>query len=244
MAEPITPQAPNGPSKTRKPTPKVPSASKTKRRSLLSTTTNASKGGCSFENILTGKQQNYCCDMIIKQEGSVTDRVSKLTKKIEDIIRALQIEDNIVESFFIGKTYVPKSKKAKKFDPMKPGTWRKEGISQRWYSTYIPMEYDALIVLTVVTKDDVPDHTNQEDYTIMLEQKLLHYYKIENYDERIQNDSFSGGRKTTGGYIGYALYMAVKFEYEEVIEEMVPKDNNDLKEEDEGLTTEIKKLQI
>lgn len=244
MAEPNTPQVSNGTSKTRKPTPKVPSASKPKRRSLLSTTTYTSKGGCSFEGISTGKQQNYCCDMVIKQEGSVTERFNKLTKNIKDIITALEIDDNVVESFFIGKTYVPQNKKAKKFDPMKPGTWRKEGISQRWYSTYRPMEYDALIVLTVVTKDDVPEYTNQEDYAIMLEQKLIHYYKIENYDERIQNDTFSGGRKTTGRYIGYALYMAVKFEYEEVNEGMVLKDNDDLKEENEGLTTEIKKLQI
>ena len=62
-----------------------------------------------------------------------------------------------IELFYIGKTYVHKAKNKRKFDPMNPDTWKKEGIISRWGSHSDSTHgEDGLVVLTVVTREVTP----------------------------------------------------------------------------------------
>ena len=71
-----------------------------------------------------------------------------------------------------------------------------------------------MIVITVITKTQVPltlDEGNAvvNQYTLALEQRLLHYYKITKGDARLENDTFfTSGNADKKGSAGYALYVA------------------------------------
>ena len=175
-----------------------------------SVTTYTTRNGCTFDDMLDGKP-GYCCEpsRLTEQKSStsVDERVKMLTKNIEDTINEFAIQDKEVESFSIAKTYVSRHVKKTSFDPMNPNTWKKDGISKIW-ARYRDMEYDALIVLSVFTKETVPSEYNPEDYTIMLKQKLFDYYKD---DERIQSET-SDERHTGVLNKGYALCLAIQLE--------------------------------
>ena len=169
--------------------------------------------GCAFEDLCKGTKKDYVCDasylVELKKDESVNDQVKNLTDKVKKIFDDIKKEGKEVEEFYIGKTYVPKKRNVV-FNRTEPGTWRKKGIKSRW-DYYNSMGYDGLIVLTVVTKEVLPhDDAHQEDYALMLEQRLLHYYKFENYDDRIENETFGEGKTTNTTYKGYAVYIAVK----------------------------------
>lgn len=201
-----------------------------------SVSTVSTRNGCAFEDLLNGKP-GYCCERsrLIEQKRSETadKRVQTLTKNIEDTMNEFAkfaIQGKEVESFAIVKTYVPKRVKKPQFDPMDPTTWIKRGISSCW-CYYRDQEYDGMIVLTVFTKENVPTNENQEDYTIMLKQNIVNYYKHERHDKRIQNGP-SEGRPTEGGvHEGCALCLAIKLED-------IEKENED----DEDLNAKFKDL--
>ena len=163
---------------------------------------------------------NYVCDqdclVNLREFRSISDRVEALKRKVADVLDQVRQRRGQVKGFYIGKTYVDKKKSATNLDAMDPETWIKDGISNRWQVTYKPPQSpkncDGLIVLTVVTKDMLPhEHTDQQDYAIMLEQRLLHHYKIEAYDPKIRNDSFGEGNRGEM-HPGFAVYVAVKLE--------------------------------
>ena len=121
-----------------------------------------------------------------------------------------------VVKFYIGKTYVRKNKRSKVFDAMNPNTWRKEGILSRWCH-HKQEDYggNGLVVLTVVTKDDVPQQSipafkDQEMYALALEQQLIIHYAFIRGDERLANTSTHPGKeqKEESRAIGYPIYMA------------------------------------
>ena len=196
----------------------------------------AQRGGCTLAQFCQPQepQDNYVCDrdclVNLRQfEGGVNARVGALKDKVAYILGQTQ-QRGQVKGFYIGKTYVDKKESAANLDAMDPETWIKEGISSRWHNKYKPRPINpngpncnGLIVLTVVTKDMLPrnpenedpddnqSHTDQQDYAIMLEQKLLHNYKIENYDPKIKNDSFGEGYRGDM-HDGFAVYVAVKLE--------------------------------
>uniref|UniRef100_A0A1X7TZ26 Uncharacterized protein n=1 Tax=Amphimedon queenslandica TaxID=400682 RepID=A0A1X7TZ26_AMPQE len=207
-----------------------------------SVTTVSTRNGCAFDELLNGRP-GYCCEpsRLIEQKRSETtdQRVKTLTKNIEDTMNEFAkfaIQGKEVESFAIVKAYVPKRVKKPHFDPMDPTTWKKEGISFCW-SYYRDLEYDALIVLTVFTKENVPVNENQEDYAKMLKQKIVNYYKHDRHDERIQSGP-SEGRQTGMLKEGYALCLAIKLEDIEIENE----DNKN--EDDEDLKAKIKDLKV
>lgn len=160
-----------------------------------------------------------------KEKRAITsNRVEKLINQVNQIFIDLAKNGKEVGRFYIGKTYVAKRKRIKSFDTMNPNTWRKDGVIDRWTTTYKKIPYDGLIVLTVITKEllpptdlhveeaqEGPGPPNQETYALMLEQRLIHYYRVENYDPRIMNSTFNEGKKTDTRYIGYPLYVAFKF---------------------------------
>ena len=170
-------------------------------------------GGCTFDELCNGAE-NYVCDssclVRLEQTFDVDTAVKCLCKKLEDNIQELEMNDRVVKSFYIGKTYIKKRRKRgggfQRFDPMDPTTWRKKGISSRW-GKHKSQGRHGLIVLTAVTRNTIPTN-NQQEYALMLEQRVLHHYRIINEDPRLQNDTFSEGKRGETSH-GYALYVAL-----------------------------------
>ena len=158
--------------------------------------------------------------MNLREIVGVDARVEALKDKVVYILDQVR-QRGQVEGFYIGKTYVPQ-RGGRNFNAMVPTSWRKDGIGSRW-GHHKNMGYNGLIVLTVVTREALPlnpendnqPYVNQQEYALMLEQKLLHNYKIENYDSRMENATFGEGRPTNTIYRGYAVYIAIRFAEEE-----------------------------
>ena len=196
-------------------------------------------GGCTLEQLCKGTKKDYVCDASCLVEltngQTANDQVDMLKDKVREIFNIIEHDNNkIIEKFIIGKSYMDKLEDAPMFKAMDPNTWYAHGISCRWSGTYkykqqppnaegtkipnaeetkIP-DYNGLIVLTVVTKEVLPhDKTTGEEYALMLEKRLLYYYKIETYDSRIKNTSFDDGNTCKKGnkHPGFVVYVAVKF---------------------------------
>ena len=139
-----------------------------------------------------------------------------LVKWVDDTITDIEIQSGKkVVKFYIGKTYVRQIKN-RKFDAMNPNTWRKSGISSRWrHHRHEDYGENGMVVLTVVTKDDVPQQSiqafkHQEMYALALEQQLIIHYAFIRGDERLANTSTHPGmqQQEESRAIGYPIYMA------------------------------------
>ena len=136
---------------------------------------------------------------------------------MDDTITDIEIQSGKkVVKFYIGKTYVRKNKRSKVFDAMNPTTMRKEGIRSRWcHHKHEDYGKNGMVVLTVVTKDDVPQQSipafkHQEMYALALEQQLIIHYAFIRGDERLANISTHPGmqQQEESRAIGYPIYMA------------------------------------
>ena len=197
-------------------------------------TTATTRGGTSFDLLCRGDVLYYVCDkeclVDITREDTLHIVEDKLVKKIEDIFTDLQIQkDATVDKFYIGKTFVQSTKRGK-INPLNPSTWKKGGISSRW-GDHKEEEYgrDGMIVIAVITRDQVPlretddpskpePAVHQEDYTLAIEQRLMHYYKITKGDKRLANKTFTSGGADKKGSAGYALYVAFSLKKNETEE--------------------------
>ena len=182
--------------------------------------TAATRGGMSFDQLCRGEAPYYVCDreclVDITHRDTLETAEKKLVEKIEKLFLEIQIQKDVrINKFYIGKTYIRKTANAKKLDKFNPKTWRKEEISSRW-SDHKANDYgkDGMIVIAVITKEQVPQTkegkpavVDQEQYTLALEQRLLHYYKITKGDVRLVNKTFTSGTDKEGS-AGYALYVA------------------------------------
>ena len=139
-----------------------------------------------------------------------------LVKWVDDTITDIEIQSGKkVVKFYIGKTFVRQIKN-RKFDVMKHNTWRKSGISSRWcHHKQEDYGRNGMVVLTVVTKDDVPQQRipafkHQEMYALALEQQLIIHYAFIRGDERLANTSTHPGmqQQEESKAIGYPIYMA------------------------------------
>ncbi len=182
--------------------------------------TAATRGGMSFDQLCRGEAPYYVCDkeclVDITHEDTLETAEKKLVEKIEKLFIEIQIQKDVtINKFYIGKTYVRKIANAKRLDKFNPNTWIKEGISSRW-GDHKTNDYgkDGMIVITVITRTQIPltekakPVVHQELYTLGLEQRLLHYYKITKGDERLHNDTFTSGNTDKQKSAGYALYVA------------------------------------
>ena len=140
-----------------------------------------------------------------------------LVKWVDDTITDIEIQSGKkVVKFYIGKTFVRQITN-RKFDAMNRNTWRKSGISSRW-CRHRQEDYgrNGMVVLTVVTKDDVPQQSikafkHQEMYALALEQQLIIHYAFIRGDERLANTSTHPGmqqQEESTRAIGYPIYMA------------------------------------
>ena len=172
-------------------------------------------GGCTFEDLCNQPDlRNYVCDpsclVDLSKIDSVDEVVRLLAEKLEDNVWELEIARGKVTKIYIGKTFIKQRRKRgggfQQFDPMQPTTWKKNGISSRW-GGHKSNGKDGLIVLTAVTKKTAPEGFTQQDYALMLEQKLIHRYKLNN-DVRLENETSGEGGRTKKQTRGYAVYVA------------------------------------
>ena len=203
-------------------------------------------GGCTFEDLCKGAV-NYACDpsclVALCKTNAVDEVVQLLEEKLEDNIRGLEIaRDGKVTKIYIGKTFIKQRRKRggfQQFDPMQPTTWKKNGISSRWGS-HKALGRHGLIVLTAVTRELAPVGLNQQDYALMLEQKLMHHYKLKN-DTRLENETFGEGARTKILAYGYALYVAFIIEVDD--EDTPIFTDDDIDYDDSAVLTSIETYQ-
>ena len=216
-------------------------------------------GGVEFDDLVTGKvspsytfrlrRNKSACKQVVcapahsqmdpehtatntdgDQDSNALHRATAtLVKWVDDTIKDIKIKSGKkVVKFYIGKTYVRQIKN-KKFDAMKPNTWRKSGISSRWrHHRQEDYGKNGMVVLTVVTKDDVPQQSiqafkHQEMYALALEQQLIIHYAFIRGDERLANTSTHPGmqQQEESRAIGYPIYMA--FTLNDSESDLIPK---------------------
>ena len=202
--------------------------------------TESTKGGMSFEQLCRGGlAPYYVCDKEclvhdITDEDTLETAEKKLVEKIEKLFLEIQIQKDVrINKFYIGKTYIRKTENAKKLDKLNPNTWKKKGIRDRW-DDHKANDYgkDGMIVIAVITRLQVPQIeggktvVHQELYTLALEQRLLHHYKITKPDARLENKTFTSGGTDNEKSAGYALYVA--FSCIENTDEEEVEENNEL----------------
>ena len=201
------------------------------------------RGGVDFDDLVSGKVPPYytfrptriknkrdvCVTMPtkkdIKHTATNTEDYSNalyratdiLVEWVDDTIRDIEIQsEKKVVKFYIGKTYVRKNKNSKVFDTMNPNTWRKEGIRSRWcHHKQEDYGRNGMVVLTVVTKDDVPQQSipafkHHDMYALALEQQLIIHYAFIRGDERLANTSTHSGmqQQEESRALGYPIYIA------------------------------------
>ena len=159
------------------------------------------------EHTATTTKGDQDCDVLHK----ATDT---LVKWVDDTIRDIEIQSGRkVVKFYVGKTFARQIKN-RKFDAMNPNTWRKSGISSRWrHHKQEDYGRNGMVVLTVVTKDDVPQQSipafkHHEMYALALEQQLIIHYAFIRGDERLANTSTGMQQQEESRAIGYPIYMA------------------------------------
>ena len=182
-------------------------------------------GGVEYDDLLRGAR-NYACNLAdLTTETEVKGIKRTLIEQLEQTVQDLETQsDRTIAKIYIGKTYMQRKRKPggfRKFDPDDHKTWKKNGISSRW-GDHKWKDYgrDGLVVLGAITRQTVIDtcggqcRVHQEDFTLAMEQKLLHHYLLSHPDPRVPvvNKTFATG-KTTRRSIAYAVYMA--FSYEE-----------------------------
>lgn len=178
----------------------------------------STNGGIDFESFCKSGIQSYTfnpVNLADDKNEKGTERkmdrdIKKLSERLKQTIQDYETQDidseRRVHAYYIGKTYLKRKKRQGKgfqiFDRMDPKTWIKSGISSR-YRAHKMKKYGqyGLVVLGVVTKDILPEtrakRIKQEDYALILEQRLVHHQLIEEADDRLVNKTFNEGRRQT-----------------------------------------------
>ena len=142
--------------------------------------------------------------------------LSKLVDHIKSIITANEkYHYRKCEEFYIGKS-TTHARRGRHFDPDNLDTWNIQLIHKRWDARR-KEGYQAMAVLTVVTKDTLPPLKSRrpalwkQQYTIALEQGLITHFMFVEDDERLENETTKPGNLEKSGAVGYALYLGMKF---------------------------------
>ena len=174
-------------------------------------------GGVQYEELLRGDVRSYACNPAnLSTKTEVKDIKKELIAQLEGIIRDLELQsDRQIAKIYIGKTFI-EPREDGILDPLIPTTWRMDGISSRW-GEHKHKDYgrDGLVVLGAITRETMPercrDRVHQEDFTLAMEQKLLHHYLLSHPDPRVVNETFTAGQPPRYNHDVYALYMAFRY---------------------------------
>ena len=153
---------------------------------------------------------------LINLPNDYNESLSKLVDHTKAIIEAnKEYHHRKCEEFYIGKSTVHK-RSGRQFDPDKPSTWKLKWINQRWDARR-KHGYQAMAVLTVVTKDTLPHLESRrpaqwkQQYTIALEQGLITHFMFVEDDERLANETTEPGKFAGSDAKAHVLYLAMKF---------------------------------
>ncbi|KAK3085981.1 hypothetical protein FSP39_011618 [Pinctada imbricata] len=177
---------------------------------------------CEDPNSCEKKKSNWwCCDEhyrkmpFSKAEKTLIAHVKSVIKDVE------KHPDNIIEEFTIGKTYVGVNLTSDYFSPDQPSTWdaKCEGIDRRW-KDYKNDGYHCLVVICCITKEIPEQRINeknnvfpidQEQFALVMEQKLIHYFRLAKPNSKLGNKSFATGKGQDTPLRGGIVYVAFKF---------------------------------
>ena len=191
----------------------------------MSVASRTTAGGVSFDTLCRGGTQSYAPNLArIGEETELEDAEQILYTQLIDTVEELEMADpecrRKIGKIYIGKTYVARLKRQRRFQPFDPNdysTWKKVGISSRWHDhKHEDYGRDGLVVLGAVSRKTMPKRirrrVHQEDFALALEQRLLHRCILSRHnDDRVVNKTFTAGRSSNHGYIAYAIYMAFSY---------------------------------
>ena len=192
----------------------------------MSAVSKTTQGVADFEQLCTEGIRNYSANPAdLSGQREAEGIKQKLIAQLEVTVRELELHsDRKIAKIYIGKTYISRKKRPggghSKFDPLDHHTWKKNGVSNRWF-VHKQEDYgrDGLVVLGVITRETMPercrDKVHQEDFALAMERELLHHYLLFHPDPRVVNKSFSTGQKTYEKYYAYAVYMAFRYKDDE-----------------------------
>ncbi|XP_072030210.1 uncharacterized protein [Amphiura filiformis] len=173
----------------------------------------STRGGTTYDLLCSGITRSYSYNLVDLndcQPLSFDTAANALVKQVDDTLTniAIQQPDKEIEAFTIGKSHARQRSKKKgygrsfiKFDRKDPKTWKFDGgINSRWRE-YAQKGYSGLIALTAITRKVIPFDVRQshgkiidsEQYSIALEQQLIHHYMLKKADQRLENLSFNPG---------------------------------------------------
>ena len=191
----------------------------------MSVASKTTLGGGTFEDIVKGKKTYVAqqqCLVDLKGKTNIEDIKSTLIRHCDNTLDRLEKESlSKIEKFYVGKTFIQRRRKPRgkgfiTFNHMDPNTWKKNGISSRW-GTHKKEDYgrDGLIVLAAITRDSVPQTNpaktlDQEQFTLALEQTLLHHYRFKEGETRLENNSFNSGGMDKKQSKACCVYVAFK----------------------------------
>ena len=156
------------------------------------------------------------------ENKTIAESVENVSRYIEqcmdDITRGWR---SPIGKFYIGKTHLKKSKRAKEFSVTKPATWRiGSGVSQR-FCDHVKQDHgkNGLIVVAAVTKESIPPSclisqsiTHQEEYALILEKRLIQ--KFRKKDPRLANRTQEPGKTNRERSKGYVVYITFTMDRE------------------------------
>ena len=136
-------------------------------------------------------------DDMIKHASNVLDHIAQKGEVIQ---------------FYFGKTYI--RKKSEAFDIENHETWDLTGIQSRW-DTHKKKSYgkSGMLVMAAIDQESIPPDLKditKEEYSLALEQALLHQYKLFKPDPRVVNETFKKGRTDGNKSEAYGLYIAYR----------------------------------
>lgn len=189
------------------------------------------------------------------------------TQRIFSLIQSKS--KRVIDQFCFGSTYVQMNPNFRKFERMDPMTWKKEGIASRWtgvrgyrkkccknccedvtcngcgvckgcLNSPVRGNYDGLVVLTIVTKETLPNYANLQtvslkdrrqqeklldfaQFVLALEYSLTSHFMYGGDDLELQSkcvpsarmavsagEAIDEGKSKTKKVAGYALYVAYR----------------------------------
>lgn len=123
-----------------------------------------------------------------------------------------------VETLTIGKTFVTKFVRGRRFSITDSRTWRMDGPRSRWNTRYKkqPFNCDGLVVFTGMCAADVPPalaahRMNHEQLALTYEDHLTEWLRTRIGNTAIKNEDAGGGGRRARQHAGFVLYMAFRF---------------------------------
>ena len=173
--------------------------------------------GFTFQNLCSGTAC-YVCDegcllKLTRNFIAIESATAKLYRKLEEIIEEIETKRGCqVVGYAFGRAAINRRKKGREgWSYYDPKTWDKSNLKLHWESMRrSECGRDGLIVITVITKAEVPIYySSHEDYVVKLEEELIKYCMFTKNDKRAQLNS-AIVPKCEGRPQGFALYMTIR----------------------------------